>query len=93
MKLYHVKHDGNCDLSRLSDPHGEFVGKNVLIERIEFEQLCASFKRSPEECATTLGSCRKELFDYRSKRPRPHLDDKVGFYSETNNLELPMVYF
>lgn len=77
MKLYHVKHDGNCDLSRLSDPHGEFVGKNVLIERIEFEQLCASFKRSPEECATTLGSCRKELFDYRSKRPRPHLDDKV----------------
>lgn len=77
LKLYYVKHDGNCDLSRLSDPHGEFAGKNVLIERIEFEELCASCKRSWEECATTLGHCRKELFDYRSRRPHPHLDDKV----------------
>jgi hypothetical protein len=30
---YYVKTEGNCDLSRMSDPHGEFGGKNVLIKR------------------------------------------------------------
>ncbi|KAI5062381.1 hypothetical protein GOP47_0022920 [Adiantum capillus-veneris] len=77
MKFYYVKHNGNCDLARLSDPHGEFVGKNVLIERMELEELSAAFKRPVEDCAALLGSCRTDLFDYRSKRPRPHLDDKV----------------
>ncbi|KAJ6808659.1 spermatogenesis-associated protein 20 [Iris pallida] len=27
---YYVKSSGNCDLSRMSDPHNEFKGKNVL---------------------------------------------------------------
>lgn len=76
-KLYYVKREGNCDLSQLSDPHGEFVGKNVLIERMKMEEVCTEFKKPIEECAALLGSCRKELFDYRSRRPRPHLDDKV----------------
>ena len=30
---YYVKPEGNCDLSRRSDPHGEFTGLNVLIAR------------------------------------------------------------
>ncbi|KAK8960948.1 hypothetical protein KSP40_PGU001706 [Platanthera guangdongensis] len=30
---YYVKASGNCDLSRMSDPHKEFKGKNVLFER------------------------------------------------------------
>ncbi|KAH6555309.1 hypothetical protein KP509_1Z265700 [Ceratopteris richardii] len=77
MKFYYVKHDGNCDLSSMSDPHGEFVGKNVLIERMELEQVSAIFKLSVQDCARILGSCRKELFMNRLKRPRPHLDDKV----------------
>ncbi|KAF2298547.1 hypothetical protein GH714_024063 [Hevea brasiliensis] len=29
---YYIKLLGNCDLSRMSDPHNEFKGKNVLIE-------------------------------------------------------------
>ncbi|MCO5588486.1 hypothetical protein L7F22_042443 [Adiantum nelumboides] len=77
MKFYYVKHNGNCDLSRLSDPHGEFAGKNVVIERMELDELSEAYKRPVEEFAVLLGSCRQELFDYRSKRPRPHLDDKV----------------
>lgn len=74
---YYVKRSGNCDLSRLSDPHGEFVGKNVLIERTGLDDISSKFGLSPEECLNILGSSRKKLFDYRSKRPRPHLDDKV----------------
>jgi hypothetical protein len=27
-----VQAEGNCDLSTLSDPHKEFVGKNVLMQ-------------------------------------------------------------
>lgn len=77
MKNYYVKRNGNCDLSRLSDPHGEFVGKNTLIEHIGLDELCSSFNKSTDECAKILGFCRKELFDYRSRRPHPHLDDKV----------------
>lgn len=30
---YYVKPGGNCDLSRRSDPHGEFGGLNVLTAR------------------------------------------------------------
>ncbi|KAH7446598.1 hypothetical protein KP509_01G063800 [Ceratopteris richardii] len=51
MKFYYVKHDGDCDLSSMSDPHGEFVGKNVLIERMELEQVSAIFKLSVQDCA------------------------------------------
>ncbi|KAL0389599.1 UNVERIFIED_CONTAM: Spermatogenesis-associated protein 20 [Sesamum calycinum] len=74
---YYVKSSGNCDLSRMSDPHNEFKGKNVLIERNSTSEMASKFGMSTEEYLKTLGICRKKLFDVRSKRPRPHLDDKV----------------
>ncbi|XP_057246668.1 uncharacterized protein LOC104899065 isoform X2 [Beta vulgaris subsp. vulgaris] len=74
---YYVKSTGNCDLSRMSDPHNEFRGKNVLIERSSTEALAKKQGMSIEKYLETLGMCRKKLFDVRSKRPRPHLDDKV----------------
>ena len=78
MANYYVKHNGNCDLSRMSDPHGEFVGKNVLIERITLDELCSKFNnKTADECNEILAFCRKRLFDYRIRRPHPHLDDKV----------------
>lgn len=77
MATYYVKRNGNCDLSRMSDPHGEFVGKNVLIEHTSLDDISSKFGKSSEECLKILGFCRKELFDYRSQRPRPHLDDKI----------------
>lgn len=74
---YYVKSSGNCDLSRMSDPHQEFKGKNVLIERNDFGVLASKHEMSVENYADIIGKCRKKLFDARATRPRPHLDDKV----------------
>jgi len=59
---YGVLPDGNAPQE--SDPHGEFTGKNILIERVE-------------EAVDSLPASRAKLFARRAKRPRPHLDDKV----------------
>jgi len=75
---YYVKAEGNCDLSRMSDPHGEFGGKNVLIKRPTVD-VAAKFGKSPEEIAQYMGQCRAQLHASRALRPRPHLDDKVIF--------------
>ncbi|XVF80507.1 hypothetical protein PTKIN_Ptkin15bG0079200 [Pterospermum kingtungense] len=74
---YYVKPSGNCDLSRMSDPHNEFTGKNVLIERSDSSALASKLGMPIQEYLDILGEYKKKLFDVRSKRPRPHLDDKV----------------
>ncbi|GAB2220281.1 hypothetical protein Drorol1_Dr00007925 [Drosera rotundifolia] len=74
---YYIKPSGNCDLSRMSDPHNEFKGKNVLIERNSTEAIASKLGLPVHEYLEILGVCRRKLFDARSKRPRPHLDDKV----------------
>ncbi|XP_051142129.1 uncharacterized protein LOC127259035 isoform X2 [Andrographis paniculata] len=74
---YYIKSSGNCDLSRMSDPHNEFEGKNVLIERNAASEMASKLSISLEEYLNILGICREKLFKVRSKRPRPHLDDKV----------------
>ncbi|RZC55546.1 hypothetical protein C5167_014401 [Papaver somniferum] len=74
---YYIKPSGNCDLSKMSDPHKEFKGLNVLIERSDASAMASKLGMSKNEYFDVLGACRKKLFDVRSKRPRPHLDDKV----------------
>ncbi|CAK7348254.1 unnamed protein product [Dovyalis caffra] len=74
---YYVKPLGNCDLSRMSDPHNEFKGKNVLIELTDTPALAKKYGMPLEKYLDILGECRQKLFDVRSRRPRPHLDDKV----------------
>ncbi|KAJ0265006.1 Catalytic protein [Hirschfeldia incana] len=74
---YYVKKSGNCDLSSMSDPHNEFAGKNVLIERNEVSAMASKFSLSVEKYQEILGECRRKLFDVRLKRPKPHLDDKI----------------
>ncbi|KAI4349620.1 hypothetical protein L6164_010186 [Bauhinia variegata] len=76
-KHYYIKHSGNCDLSRMSDPHNEFKGKNVFIERKDPSELASENGMSVEKYHEILGECRSKLFGVRSRRPRPHLDDKV----------------
>lgn len=61
----------------MSDPHNEFKGKNVLIERKKPSEMVSKVGMPIEEYLDILGSCRQKLFDIRSRRPRPHLDDKV----------------
>ena len=50
-----------------SDPHKEFIGKNVLID----------LKQGGIAEEEALSEARKKLHGHRLKRPRPHLDDKV----------------
>lgn len=74
---YYIKPVGNCDLSRKSDPHNEFDGENVLIERKDAHAMSSKLGLSVDEYSDILGACRLKLFNVRLNRPHPHLDDKV----------------
>jgi uncharacterized protein YyaL (SSP411 family) len=56
-----VKATGNVD----EDPHGEFTGRNILYQ--------ASDQADDQEAV----SSKDKLLEIRSRRPRPHLDDKI----------------
>jgi uncharacterized protein YyaL (SSP411 family) len=72
---YGVKAKGNAPDG--SDPHDEFVGKNILNQHESLEATAGKFKLSPNETAKRLDESRQKLLAARAKRPRPHLDDKI----------------
>jgi uncharacterized protein len=72
---YGVQPHGNAPEG--SDPHDEFRGKNILIQRHTLAETAQRFKKSEEDIAELLAQSRQKLFAIRSKRPRPHLDDKI----------------
>jgi uncharacterized protein YyaL (SSP411 family) len=72
---YGVQAHGNAPEG--SDPHDEFRGKNILIERHTIAETAEHFKKTEEQIAKSLAESREKLFAIRSKRPRPHLDDKI----------------
>ena len=74
-RFYGVEGDGNAPAG--SDPHGEFKGKNTLIQRMTLAEAAKVFKKTEKAIEASLAASRKILFDLRAKRPRPHLDDKV----------------
>lgn len=74
-RYYGVKSSGNAPAG--SDPHQEFTGKNILIQRLTLEEGAKEFNLSPAALEDDLRKSRKILFSQREKRPRPHLDDKI----------------
>ena len=74
-RIYGVEKDGNSPAG--SDPHGELVGKNTLIQRMSVADAAKFFKKSETEIETVVAEAKRKLFDVRAKRPRPHLDDKI----------------
>jgi uncharacterized protein len=72
---YGVQPHGNAPEG--SDPHDEFSGKNILIERHTVAETAQHFKKSEQEIRQLLAKGREKLFAIRAKRPRPHLDDKI----------------
>src|SRR5438034_2570983 len=72
---YGVQAHGNAPEG--SDPHDEFRGKNILIERHTISETAQRFKKKEEEIAKFLAQSREKLFAIGVKRPRPHLDDKI----------------
>jgi len=72
---YGVQAHGNAPEG--SDPHDEFRGKNILIERHAIAETATHFKKTEDEIRKSLAQSRTKLFGIRAKRPRPHLDDKI----------------
>jgi hypothetical protein len=72
---YAVKAEGNVPSG--GDPHGEFTGKNILIELGSVEATAKHFGKDEAEIRKLLAGARETLFALRGKRPRPHLDDKI----------------
>ncbi len=73
--FYGVEPGGNAPPE--SDAHGEFEGKNTLIQRYTVAETAAHFSKGEEEITQSLARSRKALLDARAARPRPRLDDKV----------------
>ncbi len=72
---YGVEPNGNAPAG--SDPHGEFTGKNILIQRLTIAETAQRFQRSEDDIREVLAKARTSLCAMRAKRPRPHLDDKI----------------
>jgi len=68
-----VKPEGNV----AADPHGEFRGKNVLMQQQSLAVTARDFRLEIEPASNLLVSCLEKLRAGRARRPRPLLDDKV----------------
>ena len=72
-RRYGILPDGNAP----ADPHNEFAGKNLLYTARGIADIAREIGRGPEEIAAALTRARLTLYQARSSRPRPHLDDKI----------------
>jgi len=72
---YGVLPEGNSPHG--SDPHGELKGKNTLIAPHSVVETAIRLGVEPEELEASLKASKRQLFETREKRPRPHLDDKI----------------
>ena len=72
---YGVEPDGNVPAHQ--DVRGELKGKNVLYEAHSTEETTNRFGLAVEQTAQKLTAGRKALFEARSRRPHPPLDDKI----------------
>jgi hypothetical protein len=72
---YGARRDGNARPE--SDPHEELKGTNTLFRAFSIKKTAEFFKKTPEEVQAIVDRAFKTLFEARSKRPRPHRDDKI----------------
>jgi len=61
----------------LQDPHGEFTERNILYIAHSLEETAMHFKKSVSQAEIIIKEGKEKLFNARSKRPRPSLDDKI----------------
>ncbi|MGI8991351.1 MAG: thioredoxin domain-containing protein [Bryobacteraceae bacterium] len=70
---YGVRPDGNV----ANDPQSEFTGRNILFQEHSIEETADRFERPLAEVRGAIEDLETRLLAERSKRIRPHLDDKV----------------
>ena len=70
-----MKPDGNVPRER--DPQGEFTGRNILAQVRPLAETAGLSGMEPQAASDLLVSCLARLHAARSRRRRPHLDDKV----------------
>jgi hypothetical protein len=70
---YGLKPEGNVEY----DPHGDFIGKNILFAAHSLVETSDKFGRSKSEIAQLMDESKSKLLQARASRRRPHLDDKV----------------
>ena len=70
---YGIQRDGNAPF----DPQNEFTNKNLLYTAKTIDEIASLSGRSAAEVEAALQQARIKLLERRSRRPRPHLDDKV----------------
>ena len=59
------------------DPLGEFRGRNIPFLQQDVGEIAKLTGRADDDVRAALAAARRTLFEARSARPRPHLDDKV----------------
>lgn len=72
---YGVAAEGNARPG--SDPHGDLENQNTLFRAVCTDKLSEKFSMPTEDIVANLGASRGKLLARRSKRPRPHRDDKI----------------
>ncbi len=65
-EYYEIKGSGNWE-----------HGKNILYRRKEHAQICKKYDLTTEALDNIIDAAKAKLFDVRSKRIRPNLDDKI----------------
>jgi uncharacterized protein YyaL (SSP411 family) len=68
-----IEPDGNAP----QDPQQEFTGKNLLYVARSIDDIARETGRSHDHIVELLQRVRVRMFEARSRRPRPHRDDKV----------------
>ncbi|MFZ4525970.1 MAG: thioredoxin domain-containing protein [Chlorobium sp.] len=71
--IHGVTEEGNVQ----HDPHGEFIGKNILMQQASVEEAAVHFGVTVAEITAALDEARTRLYDVRSRRASPFLDDKI----------------
>ncbi|UCF77934.1 MAG: thioredoxin domain-containing protein, partial [Candidatus Eiseniibacteriota bacterium] len=72
--LHHFGVEGKGNVAR--DPGGEFTGKNILRVTHSTEETAQRFAAAEHEVEDVLERSKRRLREVRSRRTRPHLDDK-----------------
>jgi len=70
---YGLSRKGNVEY----DPFNEFKGENILRMAHSLNETAQKFNKPLKKVEQKLADGKKILFDFRKKRSRPHLDDKI----------------